>query len=62
VGFARIKFGNYFQVASWQKSSSGEISLNIQLGAACAVSDDLLADPRGWSSISTARCSRTRRA
>ncbi len=35
VGFARISFGNYFQVVSYNKSSSGEISLNVQLGASC---------------------------
>jgi N-acetylmuramoyl-L-alanine amidase len=45
AGFARITFGNYFQVVSYNKSSSGEISLNVQLGASCKVHDELLASP-----------------
>lgn len=45
VGYARLKFGNYFQLANWQKSSSGEISLAIQLGAPCEISTELLDGP-----------------
>jgi len=45
VGFARIKFGNYFQLASWQQSSSGEISLNVQLGAPSKMETQLLDSP-----------------
>lgn len=45
AGFARVSFGNYFQVVSYNKSSSGEISLNVQLGASCTVRDELLAGP-----------------
>lgn len=45
VGFARISFGNYFQVVSYNKSSSGEISLNVQLGAASKVQDGFIDGP-----------------
>jgi N-acetylmuramoyl-L-alanine amidase len=45
VGFVRISFGNYFQVVSYNKSSSGEISLNVQLGAACKVHDEFVDSP-----------------
>jgi N-acetylmuramoyl-L-alanine amidase len=45
LGFARIRFGNYFQVANYQRSSSGEVSLTVQLGAPCQVRCEMLADP-----------------
>ncbi len=45
LGFARIRFGNYFQVANWQRSSSGEVSLTVQLGAPCQVRTEMLANP-----------------
>ena len=44
-GFARIRFGNYFQVANYQRSSSGEVSLTVQLGAPCDVHTELMANP-----------------
>jgi N-acetylmuramoyl-L-alanine amidase len=45
VGFSRVNFGNYFQVASYHKTSSGEISLDIQLGAAVTARHEIIPDP-----------------
>jgi N-acetylmuramoyl-L-alanine amidase len=45
IGFARIRLGNYLQLASYALSSSGEISLNIQLGQAVDVQTQLLDGP-----------------
>lgn len=45
VGFARLRFGNYFQVASYQQSSSGELAVAVQLGAPCAVEHQRLDGP-----------------
>jgi N-acetylmuramoyl-L-alanine amidase len=45
VGYARIKFANFLQLANWQQSSSGEISLNVQLGAPVEIETQLLDNP-----------------
>ncbi len=45
VGFARIRFGNYFQLASYRQTSSGEISINVQLGAPAEHEVQVLSDP-----------------
>jgi len=45
VGFARVRFGNYFQVASYQQSSSGELAVAVQLGAPCAVEHQRIEGP-----------------
>ncbi len=45
VGYSRVRFGNYFQVATPQLTSSGEIALNIQLGAPTNARHELIADP-----------------
>ena len=45
VGFSKVKFGNYFQVASYNLSSSGEISLNVQLGAPCTITHEIVPSP-----------------
>jgi len=44
-GFASVDFGNYFQLASYQLTSSGEISLNVQLGAPAELSEQYLDNP-----------------
>jgi N-acetylmuramoyl-L-alanine amidase len=44
-GYARIDFGNYFRVASHDLTSSGEISLNVELGAPAKVQAQLLDNP-----------------
>lgn len=44
-GYSRIRFGNYFQVATPQLTSSGEIALNIQLGAPTNARHELIANP-----------------
>lgn len=45
VGFARVRFGNYFQVASYQQSSSGELAVVVQLGAPCEVRHEQISGP-----------------
>lgn len=45
VGYARLRFGNYFQVASYQLSSSGDLSVTMQLGAPCTPQLQYLTDP-----------------
>ena len=45
VGFARVKFGNYFQVASFQQSSSGDLSVAVQLGAPSELHHELIDNP-----------------
>jgi N-acetylmuramoyl-L-alanine amidase len=45
VGYARLRFGNYFQVASYQLSSSGGLSVTVQLGAPCEPRTQFLYDP-----------------
>jgi N-acetylmuramoyl-L-alanine amidase len=44
-GFARISFGNFFQLASYRQTSSGEISINVQLGAPAKHSEQLMDNP-----------------
>lgn len=44
-GFATVRFGNYLQVASYNQTSSGEISLNVQLGKTTQTSTELLSNP-----------------
>jgi N-acetylmuramoyl-L-alanine amidase len=44
-GYARIDFGNYFRVASHSLTSSGEISLNVQLGAPAQAQVQMLDGP-----------------
>jgi N-acetylmuramoyl-L-alanine amidase len=45
VGYARVKFGNYFQLADYRKSSSGELSVAVTLGAPCPVETQQLSNP-----------------
>jgi len=45
VGFARLRFGNYFQVARYQLSSSGDLAVTVQLGAPCTPQLQYLTDP-----------------
>jgi N-acetylmuramoyl-L-alanine amidase len=45
VGFARVSFGNYLQLVDYSKSSSGEISLHVQLGAPCAARGSFVDNP-----------------
>ncbi|MEZ5339339.1 MAG: N-acetylmuramoyl-L-alanine amidase [bacterium] len=44
-GFAAVRFGNYLQVASYAQTSSGEISLNVQLGRATQTKAELISNP-----------------
>jgi N-acetylmuramoyl-L-alanine amidase len=44
-GFASVRFGNYLQVASYNQTSSGEISLNVQLGKTTQTTTELLNNP-----------------
>lgn len=44
-GFATIDFGNYFQLASTALTSSGEISINVQLGAPVQAAAQMLESP-----------------
>ncbi len=44
-GFAAVRFGNYLQVASYSQTSSGEISLNVQLGRGTVTHTELLSGP-----------------
>ena len=44
-GFATVRFGNYLQVASYSQTSSGEISLNVQLGRTTQTRTELLSNP-----------------
>lgn len=44
-GFATIDFGNYFQLASAALTSSGEISINVQLGAPVKAEAQMLDGP-----------------
>jgi N-acetylmuramoyl-L-alanine amidase len=44
-GYARVDLGNYFRLASYDLTSSGEISLNIELGAAAKLSTQQLDGP-----------------
>ena len=45
LGFAVVSFGNYFRVASYSLSSSGQLSLCVQLGAPAAAQDQALDNP-----------------
>ncbi|MBN2081752.1 N-acetylmuramoyl-L-alanine amidase [bacterium] len=45
LGYARVRFGNYFQLASYQQSSSGDLSITIQLGAPCEPETQFLNNP-----------------
>lgn len=44
-GYARVDFGNYFRLASYDLTSSGEISLNVELGAAAPLKTSQLESP-----------------
>ncbi|UNM08532.1 MAG: N-acetylmuramoyl-L-alanine amidase [Planctomycetales bacterium] len=44
-GFASVRFGNYLQVASYNQTSSGEISLNVQLGRGTVTKAELISNP-----------------
>ncbi|MCC7476947.1 N-acetylmuramoyl-L-alanine amidase [bacterium] len=45
VGFARIRLGNFFQLASYRQTSSGEISVNVQLGAPAEHKVQVMSNP-----------------
>lgn len=45
LGFAVVSFGNYFRVANYSLSSSGQLSLCVQLGAPAAAQDQALDNP-----------------